>query len=351
MQPNKVTTQSFGSLDLKDKADREEEGKLYLGRSLNEASFAGSAEPWYTTMLPNETGTVLELRVDYTLLSIDGSGEEIKVHGATAFVPAIYAAWKPNYAYTYIFKISDNTNGWTSTLTTDPAGLYPITFDAVVVDSEEHTQSTITTVASPSITTYQKGHDYADNEYDATKGDIYIQIMDSNNQLLKVNEDNNGHICSLWEIGYSGTNSPLTEALVMDALNIRESVVGDVTTGRNGVTLTKVNAFEKNITTIPGADGNDITINAGDAAKFTPSSNKTYAVTYKAKFDYPETNIYTAVEPESQPSDWNTTGVWYKDPDGTEAVGDFVANTTYYKKYTNRNIDWGVKVIKVATGS
>lgn len=54
------------------------------------------------------------------------------------------------------FKISDNTNGYTGN---DPnkAGLYPITFDAVVTEMTDKTQGTTTTVATPSITTYQEG--------------------------------------------------------------------------------------------------------------------------------------------------------------------------------------------------
>ena len=122
-------------------------------------------------MLPNEEGTSLELRIDYTLVSIDGSDEEIKVHGAKAFVPSTYTKWLPNYAYTYVFKISDNTNGVTNPSDLTHEGLYPITFDAVVVDSEENTQSTITTVTLPSVTTYQKDHVVSSDEYTAAKGD------------------------------------------------------------------------------------------------------------------------------------------------------------------------------------
>lgn len=101
----------------------------------------------------------LKLKVDYTLTSLDGSNEQIKVTGATAIVPADYLKWKNNYAYTYIFKISENTNGGTGG-DSDPKGLYPITFDAVVIDG---IQETITTVSDPSITTYGKGS--VDNEY------------------------------------------------------------------------------------------------------------------------------------------------------------------------------------------
>lgn len=131
---------------------------------------------YYQTVIPNETGTTLTLCVDYTLVADDKSGEEIHVYGAKAIIPAIYAQWKSNFAYTYIFKISDNTNGWTDTNKTQ-SGLYPITFDAVVADSEIGNQTTITTVATPSITTYQKGHDITKNEYG--EGDIYVMVNEN----------------------------------------------------------------------------------------------------------------------------------------------------------------------------
>ena len=339
------TKENFGALVLTgpETGGHEATGNNYLGRTLPTASYANpesAGSPYYKTMLPNEDGTVLELRVDYTLLATDGSREEITVHGAKAFVPAIYAAWKPNYAYTYVFKISDNTNGWTSTVTDDPSGLYPITFDAVVVDAQEYTQSTITTVATPSITTYQKGHDVTKDEYLASTGDIYIQVM-NNGTLVQGLSTTGDNPIQVWTVT---DKDNATEADVMDALNMRVKV-GHETKGRNGVTLTKVTTTT-DFTTIPGADGNNITITSGDAAKFTPIAGKVYAVTYKGT-DHDDSDIYSAEAPATQPDDWATAGVWYKDPDGKTAVDTFEAGKTYYKKYTNRNIDWGVKIIKV----
>ena len=335
-----ATTQSYGSLNYSEEEASEAAGDFYLGRTLPKATYAGaSGDNYYTIVLPNELGTVLELRIDYTLLATDGSGEEIKIHGATAFVPAIYAAWKPNYAYTYVFKISDNTNGWTDPAGTEPAGLYPITFDAVVVDSEEFTQSTITTVATPSITTYQKGHDVNKDEYEVNGEDIYIQLM-KDGALLATDDTN--HPIQVWTVTGKAN---ATEADVMDALNIRVDYTGDATTGRNGVTLTKVET-ETNFTTIPGVDGNDITITAGEAAKFTPASNTIYAVTYKGT-DRTNTFFYSAKTYAEGDTDF-ASGDWYTDPDGkNQFTESFVVGTTYYKKYTNRNIDWAAKIIKV----
>lgn len=342
-ESGKDTKKEFSTLNYKEKQYKEKtNGNIWLGRTSATASFAGTS-PYYQIAMPNEEGTVLELRVDYTLESIDGSGEEIKVHGATAYVPAVYAAWKPNYAYTYIFKISDNTNGWTSTVTTDPAGLYPITFDAVVVDSEEKTQSTITTVATPSITTYQKGHDITKNEdeYVATKGDIYVQVMQDGN--LKSDLDYSGKLYSL-----SARTEPWTEAEVMDALNIQASSTGTAITGRNGLTLTNVTT-PLGLTTIPGADGNNITVTAGQAAKFTPTAGTTYAYVYDTGTDNADTEYHTAVVLTTEPTGWPTG--YYTDKACTTQAPSTYADDTYYQKYTNLNKVYGVKVIKVAAAT
>lgn len=111
----------------------------------------------YFTVIPTPSATPaapILIKCDYTLTSIDGSGETIKVTGATAAIPAAFSKWEANTRYTYLFKISQNTNGYTGD---DPnkAGLYPITFDAAVKESTD-AKGTVTTVSTPSITTYQK---------------------------------------------------------------------------------------------------------------------------------------------------------------------------------------------------
>ena len=120
-----------------------------------------SSTDYYFTVLPTTSGTAaapMILKCDYVLLSEkDGSGETITITGATAAIPAAFSKWEPNTSYTYLFKISDNTNGYTGT-SSQPSGLYPITFDAVIVTEATGTeQGTITTVSTPSITTYQTG--------------------------------------------------------------------------------------------------------------------------------------------------------------------------------------------------
>lgn len=126
----------------------------------------------YQNVLPSEgKASAITLRIDYKLTSVDGTNETINVKGATATVPAEYTEWKSGYAYTYIFKISQNTNGSTGGTST---GLTAISFDAVVVDDEANgLQETITTVSDNSITTYG----YKDNKV-TTNGNEYVNGTD-----------------------------------------------------------------------------------------------------------------------------------------------------------------------------
>lgn len=144
-----------------------------IGVTSNTASMSigNDKEKLYTYVFPMEDNDEsLELRVNYLLTSLDGSGEQIRVTGANATVPAEFAQWRSNYAYTYLFKISDNTNGNTGE-TYGPEGLYPITFDACIVNVEDGLQETITTINDRSITTYQNGSE-------VTKNDEYICAAD-----------------------------------------------------------------------------------------------------------------------------------------------------------------------------
>lgn len=140
----------------------------------------------YFTVIPTPSATTaapILIKCDYELISDDGSGETIKVTGATAAIPAAFSKWEANTRYTYLFKISDNTNGYTGN---DPnkAGLYPITFDAVVKETTDamHKEGTVTTVSTPSITTYQDGSVVENGgiKYVANKA-IKVKVTDSAN--------------------------------------------------------------------------------------------------------------------------------------------------------------------------
>ena len=324
---------AFGDLNYGNSDDPRLTGSSYLGTTLPNASYAGTGD-FYQTMLPNETGSTLTLRVNYTLVSNDGSGEEIHVYGAKAIVPAIYAQWKSNYAYTYVFKISDKTNGKTGLTDADPEGLFPITFDAMVTDVQNGNQATVTTVATPSITTYQKGHDpKTTDEYSAKKGDIYVMVGD------KTDLGTNGQLYTV-----TTTGAAISEATVHDALTIGFGGSGKASC--NGITLTDATS-DATITTIPGVDGNDITVTAGTAAKFTPAAG-TYAYAYEVSkgTDDTKTYLHTAVTltGDTQPNDW--TGNYFTDQECTKVATNYAAGT-YYKKVTNTGATYAIKVIKV----
>lgn len=160
----------FGAVNYNNQAEGTiPAGKTYLSQNAADPSYCGAG---YQNVLPSEgAASAITLRIDYKLTSVDGTNETINVKGATATVPAEYTEWKSGYAYTYIFKISQNTNGSTGGTST---GLTAISFDAVVVDDEANgLQETITTVSDNSITTYG----YKDNKV-TTNGNEYVNGTD-----------------------------------------------------------------------------------------------------------------------------------------------------------------------------
>lgn len=171
-----ATTSAGNKIDLKDGTKME----LLWGTD-KDMSTNG-----YFTVIPTPSATTaapILIKCNYELISDDGSGETIKVTGATAAIPAAFSKWEANTRYTYLFKISDNTNGYTGN---DPnkAGLYPITFDAAVKETTDamHKEGTVTTVSTPSITTYQDGSVVENGgiKYVANKA-IKVKVTDSAN--------------------------------------------------------------------------------------------------------------------------------------------------------------------------
>ena len=344
-----TTTQAFGALSYTDG---------FLGTTLPTASFAGdAANNFYTAVIPSGNGVPLTLRVDYTLVSTDGSGEEIHVYGAKAVVPATYTAWQPNYAYTYIFKISDNTNGWTSTTYTDPKGLFPITFDAMVTSFVDETaeQATVTTVATPSITTYQQGHDHANkDEYSKSQKagadltnvkDLYVQVMDNSVATPTLKADLNGEKKSLL---FSVSKASASEAEVMDALQNRTNAYSDVSpVGRNGITLTTNANIANNVTSIiNGVDDQPITkiagtdIAAGQVAKIDIDqlAAGTYAYVYSTTVPSSDEKVYHVAAATSE----NYTNYYAVALTGDEtpiALTDPVTTAAAGKVYFVKNVD------------
>ncbi len=226
----------------------------------------------YTLFMPQaDNDKTLSLKVDYTLTSLDGSGEQIKVKGATAVIPAKYLCWRPNYAYTYLFKISDNTNGSTGG-TGDPAGLYPITFDASVVETETGNVEYISAMGTATITTFAvKGglyqHDYADYKEGS---DLYATVVETDKSTVAL-EAGNTKVYKLTAQGVAEKN--LSEALVANW------VANSKTDYYNEVAAAKYSF----VSTVPAEDGKTINLAPAKALKIADVEAGTYVIEYKAK--------------------------------------------------------------------
>ena len=302
-----ATYKTFGTLTAQLKAKEAEEAgddNVFLGRTLPTASFAGNvANQYYLNVFPVSTPGPLTLRVDYTLVPIDGAAEVINVKGAKAVVPVTYTKWLPNYAYTYIFKISDNTNGWTGTAS-EPSGLFPITFDAVVAEATDANaeQTTVTTVATPAITTYQQGHTSGTNEYSkTTKGKdnvvrkLYVIAMHNEGSPEAHPVGSTYASCphpilsGTTGLLYNVNDADATEADVMDALENRVTAIdADDVTGRNSIVLTKNSHMAYVTSIVNGPDDNPITIESGhgNAAEIDIANAGVAAGTYAFVYDY-----------------------------------------------------------------
>jgi len=284
------TIVKWGGLNYTVAEEGEKIGKKFLGRTSATASFAGDAATnYYVIYLPNESGTNLNLRVDYTLESTDGSGEEIFVKNSKAQVPSIYTTWKPGFAYTYLFKISDKTNGHTgvydptqpddATINSDPAGLYPITFDAIVVNAEDNdvTQETITTIATPSITTYQQKSTVVNaDEYTVNGKDIFVTVNEGDALVTMTNTNPaTDKDAALYTIP-----AGKTEADVVDAMQMQDDdAAAGTVKGRSGLVLTEATFTLTNSVEF-GADGNAISVGSNQSLRFTPTAGTTYAFVY-----------------------------------------------------------------------
>lgn len=222
-------------------------------------------ETGYFTVLPTPSATdanAILIKCDYTLTGEDQSGETINVKGATAAIPAAFSKWDVNTRYTYLFKISQNTNGTTGT-TGDPAGLYPITFAAAVTASTDAQYGTTTTVTTPSITTYQEGSVVDKTIEYKTGKPIYATVADETTGTLKdLNTDGTDGNVQVYKLSKERTEAELQIKAIID---------------------TEITTTRKFDTTVPA---NDLTVGIGklDAKKyltFTPDVAGWYAIQYK----------------------------------------------------------------------
>ena len=229
----------------------------------------------YTAILPNpDNETNMKLTVSYKLISED-TGEEILIENKTAEVPAAYCKWKPNYAYTYLFKITDNA-----------ADLYPITFDAVVeTDENGNAQETITTVDEPSITTFAVTGD-ATNGYKAVTGKdeypasstIYASVIENHTEVTLSNSN-----VKVYTVETSDAdNFPITAASVANALEHVGGKIKATILNANGTLLAT------SVTEVPVGDGTTAARSLS-AIKWTAEADKTYAVEYISSTDSKKT--------------------------------------------------------------
>lgn len=236
----------------------------------------------YTLFMPQaDNDKTLSLKVNYTLTSLDGSGEQIKVKGATAVIPAKYLCWRPNYAYTYLFKISDNTNGSTGGKD-DPAGLYPITFDASVVETETGNVEYISAMGTATITTFAvKGNLYQHGKADYENGsDLYATVVEKNKSTVALGTGNT----KVYKLTAKGVAAPnLSEALVANWVASGKTNYYDL------VDATKY-SFES---IVPAEDGQTIDLGTAKALKIAAVEAGKYVIEYTA--NSPWTGAYTKI--------------------------------------------------------
>ena len=293
-----VAKKEFGKVNYNNqKEDQILAGTKYLSQTAATPSYCGDAKEYYQTVLPAEgSSQPANLRIDYKLTATDGTGEVIYVKGATATVPAKYTEWKSGYAYTYIFKISQNTNGSTGGTST---GLTAISFDAVVIDDEKNgLQQTITTDSDPSITTYgfKDGKvTTTGNEYVAGT-DIYATVhvpATATTATATTAAPQKLYTVTIEE----GAAQTINEASVANAIaNGTQDAAGKTWTvqdanGKKMIVTEAAADVAKTVTKVPTEDGHDLDVNAlkWTGAVTDPATETFYAVEYKdaaGKFFY-----------------------------------------------------------------
>lgn len=227
----------------------------------------------YFTVLPTQAteASPILIKCDYTLT--DGNtGETIKVTGATAAIPAAYSKWEPNTRYTYLFKISENTNGTTGG-SDDPAGLYPITFNAAVTEMTDKTEGTTTTFTAPSITTYQKG---------SVEGNTIKYVANKNIDVTVLNDK--------------------AEVQTLKTTDEAAEQVGHIAVYKFDTEITEAEVQVKGVT---GATKIEGSVDANNVFTFKPTAAGWYAIKYLAKAKVgttPAVYTYKVVKVEAAPA-------------------------------------------------
>ena len=249
---------------------------ITLGQNFNTLSTTAMSETsavptWdtsggtFTKVFPREgTTTDMTLKVKYTLSNAI-SGETMDITG-TAVVPGEYLQWKPNYKYTYIFKLTDDD-------------LTPITFDAVQIEAENGNIEYITTVDNSAITTYQNGSTVTtSNEYVSGKP-IYVVVNDGT--ALTIGTNAKLYTATVQEGFVEGiTENTVANAIDHGTKDSNESPTTWTLTdaGSHTLTVTKASGLET-FASIPATDSPTGAILTINGAKFTPTVG-TYVFEY-----------------------------------------------------------------------
>lgn len=269
----------------------------------------------FTSVLPQIGNTTnMKLKVDYTLYN-SVTGETINITGKTAEVPAQFLQWKPNFKYTYLFKITDDE-------------LYPITFDAVTIEAEDGTAEYITTVSEPSITTYAKGSAVTVNG-DYKAGEKIYAVVEDGSSLATLSATN----MKLYTVTTTDpTNFPITESSVAEAiaeyptLNAAEQTAAKIKFTASSFNYGKTVVAEDGSTVEMDATNNVVADFTGAAITTPSAAPQYYAIEYvKTPATYGTDGGKTYATSEA----FTAAGTLYK-----EAACTNVADATYYSEHT-----------------
>ena len=291
-------------------------------------------EPDFTTVFPQETNNKnLKLKIDYQL-SNTVTGEIINITGKTAEIPAQYLQWKPNFKYTYLFKITDDD-------------LYPITFDAVTIEAEDGNVEYITTVSEPSITTYAKGSAVTVNgEYKA--GEVIYAVVEDGSSLAELSATN----MKLYTVTTTDeTNFPITEASVAEAIaeyplmTAAEQSAAKIKFTASSFSYGKTVVAEDGSTVEMHATNNVVASFTGAAITTPSAAPQYYAIEY---IKTPATVGNDGGKTYADATAFAAAGTLYTDAACTTEAASWTDGTTYYKKTHISNVgEYAYKIVKV----
>ena len=141
-------------------------------------------------------------------LTADDSGERVIVKNATVHVPYEYCKWTENTHYTYIFKITTNSNGSTEETPgidpTDPEvptvqSLYPIVFDNCTVQDWDENESEWEITQGTALSY----HNITLSMYSLKSGSITVTINDDDQHI--------GHTIDYSDVKVYGPNNETTD--------------------------------------------------------------------------------------------------------------------------------------------